>query len=257
MPPSGGIFLPARSQALSRTLKLLSLAAALVAGCASSPPPPAEAPPTGAVNAQGWQAVLLPGKEPTRYAWGDKDGRPALSAASERSASMWRRKVDVPASAVQEVSFSWWVEDLVPDASVAELDREDAPARVMLAFGGDSSKLPQRTRMMFELAEALSGEPPPYATLMYVWDSSAPVGSVIVNPRTDRIRKIVVDSGPENLRSWRDHRRDVIADFRLAFGENPGPLQAIAVMTDSDNTASRARAWYGPVAATEPLTPSR
>jgi Protein of unknown function (DUF3047) len=246
-----------RSQDLSRHLKWLTLAAAMLAGCATPPAPEAAAPGPGAVNAHGWQAVLLPGKNPTRYAWGDKDGRPALSAASDHSASMWRRKVDVPASALHEVSFSWWVEDLVPDASVAELDREDAPARVLLAFGGDTSKLPQRTRMMFELAEALSGEPPPYATLMYVWDSNAPVGSVIVNPRTDRVRKIVVDSGPKNLRSWRDHRRDVNADFRRAFGEAPGPLQAIAVMTDSDNTGSRARAWYGPVAAAEPATSPR
>ena len=45
--------------------------------------------------------------------------------------------------------------------------------------------------------------------------------------------------------------RDVIvpipADFRLAFGEEPGPLTSIAVMTDSDNSRASARAWYGPV----------
>jgi hypothetical protein len=242
---------------MNRRTKLLSVAVVTLAGCASPPPPQPAVPSAGAVNGQGWQAVLLPGKEPTRYAWAEKDGRPALAATSERSASMWRRKVDVPASTLGGLSFSWWVEDLVPDASVAEQDREDAPARVLLAFGGDVSQLPQRTRMMFDLAEALTGEPPPYATLMYVWDGSAPVGSVIVNPRTDRVRKIVVDSGPQHLRQWRDHRRDVIADFRLAFGEDPGPLQAVAVMTDSDNTRSRARAWYGPVSAAEPPTPSR
>jgi Protein of unknown function (DUF3047) len=82
---------------------------------------------------------------------------------------------------------------------------------------------------------------------MYVWDATAPVGTVIVNPRSDRIRKIVVDSGPSQLRRWRDHRRDLVADYRLAFGEEPGPLAAIALMTDSDNTASRAQSWYGPV----------
>lgn len=229
----------------------------VLVGCASPPMPPPMAPAVGAVNGPGWQAVLLPGKDPTRYAWGEKDGRPALSATSERSASMWRRKVELPAGTLGELSFSWWVEDLVPDANVAEQDREDAPARVLLAFGGDVSRLPQRTRMMFELAEALSGEPPPYATLMYVWDGSAPVGSVIVNPRTDRIRKIVVDSGPQNLRSWRDHRRDVVADFRKAFGEDPGPLQAVAVMTDTDNTRTRARAWYGPVLTIDQAPSSR
>jgi hypothetical protein len=139
------------------------------------------------------------------------------------------------------------VQDLVAGGSVADAAREDAPARVMFAFGGDTARLPMRTRALFELAEALTGEKPPYATLMYVWDAQAPVGSVIVNPRSDRIRKIVVDSGPGELRRWRQHRRDLAADFRLAFGEEPGALTSIAVMTDSDNTRGSATSWYGPV----------
>jgi hypothetical protein len=217
---------------------------ALLAGCATRSKTSAEQQPA---DGQDWHAVLLPGKEATTYAWTEKDGRKALSAKSERSASMWRRKMAVPGAQLGEVRFSWWVDDLIEGAKLGEADFDDAPARVMFAFGGDVARLPPRTRMMFELAEALTGEPPPYATLMYVWESSVPVGTVIINPRTDRVRKIVVDSGPAHLRGWRDHRRDVAADFRLAFGEDPGPLVSMGVMTDSDNTRSRAQAWYGPV----------
>jgi Protein of unknown function (DUF3047) len=203
--------------------------------------------PTDSVGAGGWHAVLLPGKDNTRYEWDHKDGRGAWSASSERSASMWRRHIDVPAARIGEVSFSWWVQDLITNANVAEAHLADAPARVMFAFGGNIQTLPPRTRMMFDLAEALTGERPPFATLIYVWDAKAPVGTVIHNPRSDRIRKIVVDSGAVQLRRWRDHRRDLAADYRLAFGEAPGPLTAIALMTDSDNTQSRARSWYGAV----------
>lgn len=211
----------------------------LVAGCAT-PPDPSLAPGE-------WQAVALPGKLRTHYSPGHKDGRAAVAARSERSASMLRKRVHIAPERLGAVSFSWWVDDLIADASVADIDREDAPARVMFGFDGDTSRLSARTRMMFDLAEALSGERPPYATLMYVWDARAPVGTVIVNPRSDRIRKIVVDSGPLNLKRWRDHRRDLRADFRLAFGEDPGTLQSIAVMTDSDNTRSSALSWYGAV----------
>lgn len=220
------------------TLTLITLLAASLAACTT--------PPTGP-DAEGWHEVRLPGKQPTRYVWGHKDGRAALAANSERSASMWRRHVQRQPDDLREVSFSWWVQDLVSDANVAEAARADAPARVLFAFNGDVAKLPRRTRAMFELAEALTGERPPYATLVYVWDASLPVGSVIVNPRTDRVRKIVVDSGPSKLRQWRDHRRNLAADFRLAFGEEPGALAAIGVMTDSDNTGSQAQSWYGPV----------
>jgi hypothetical protein len=100
---------------------------------------------------------------------------------------------------------------------------------------------------MFELAELLTGEPPPFATLMYVWEGSAPLESVIVNPRSDRIRKIVVDSGPAMLGRWRDHQRSIATDFERAYGEAPGALRSIALMTDSDNTGGSARTWYGPL----------
>lgn len=213
------------------------LATALLLAACASPPPAAD----------GWHAVPLPGKTPTRYQRELKDGRVATVAESVASASMWRQRFDPPPATLGDVSFSWWAQTLLADASVADIDREDATARVMFGFGGDHGRLPARTRMAFDLAEALTGERPPYATLMYVWDAAAPVGTVIVNPRTDRIRKIVVDSGPDGLRRWRDHRRDLAADFRRAFGEEPGPLRSVALMTDSDNTRSRARTWYGDV----------
>jgi hypothetical protein len=229
------------SMKLTPRLALTLVASWALLGCASRPTDAV------ALAADAWHDVALPGKERTQYAWAMKDGRQAVAAVSERSASMWRRHLQVAAADVREVSFSWWVQDLVPDASVADIDREDAPARVLFAFQGDMLRLPHRTRAMYELAEALTGERPPFATLMYVWDSSLPVGSVIINPRSDRIRKIVLDSGPTQLRRWREHRRDLAADFRLAFGEEPGALSAVGIMTDSDNTRSRANSWYGPV----------
>jgi hypothetical protein len=207
----------------------------------------ATAPAPQVPQADGWHAVALPGKARTRYEATQKDGRAAWAAVSQRSASLWRKRMHVPASELSEVSFSWWVQDLPTQGSVAEAERADASARVVFAFHGDLSRLPTRHRVMAELAEMISGEKPPYATLMYVWDTGLPVGSVVPSPRSDRIRKIVVDSGPGQLRLWRDHRRNLVQDFRLAFGEEPGPLTGIALMTDSDNTRSQATSWYGEV----------
>jgi hypothetical protein len=61
------------------------------------------------------------------------------------------------------------------------------------------------------------------------------------------VRKIVVDSGTASLGRWREHQRDLRADFRLAFGEEPGPLISVAKMTDSDNTKSVASTYYGAI----------
>ena len=101
--------------------------------------------------------------------------------------------------------------------------------------------------MLSELAHALTGEPMPYATLMYVWCNHSAPGTVLTNTRTSRIRKLVLESGPGNLNRWLDYERDVRADFIKAYGEEPGALVSIGIMTDTDNTESSATAWYGPL----------
>jgi hypothetical protein len=108
-----------------------------------------------------------------------------------------------------------------------------------------------KNAMLSELAQTMTGEPMPYATLMYVWCNTRAPGSVIINPRTDRIRKLVVESGAGRLNQWLDYKRDIAADFEQAFGEPPGALLGIGIMTDTDNTRSNAHAWYGPVTLTK------
>jgi hypothetical protein len=126
-------------------------------------------------------------------------------------------------------------------------DSDDSPVRVVLVFEGDRSRFSSRDAMLSELMRTLTGEEMPYATLMYVWCNRRQPGTLITNPRTDRIRKLVVESGPTNLDQWLDYRRDIRADFERAFGEPPGALVGVGIMSDTDNTRSTARAWYGPV----------
>ena len=230
-----------------RALLLAPLAGLALQGCAFWSRPPSDGIGQAAPTADGWHEVPLPGKQATRYARVRKDGRLAVHARAQSSASMWRRKVDVPAERLGQARWAWRVDRLNPQASIADADVEDAVARVIFAFDGDRSRLSARNRAMFDLAQALTGEPPPYATLMYVWETRKPLGSVVVNPRSDRIRKLVVDSGPEHLGTWRVHQRNLVADYERAFGEKPGPLMAIGKMTDADNTRASAEAWYGAI----------
>jgi hypothetical protein len=57
----------------------------------------------------------------------------------------------------------------------------------------------------------------------------------------------VVESGAGRLNQWINYERDIRADYEKAFGEPPGALIGIGIMTDSDNTRSHAQAWYGPI----------
>jgi hypothetical protein len=131
-----------------RTL-LITLLAALLAACAS-------APPTASPSVDGWENIPIPGKRATRYSWAEKDGRPAFAAEADASASFWMKRLPGGPQPVHEVEFSWWVQDMLPNANVGVAERSDAVARVVFGFEGDIDALPLKTRMMFELAHALA-----------------------------------------------------------------------------------------------------
>ena len=208
---------------------------------------------TGSRSAPAWQHYKLPGKQPSQFSYVRKDGRDAMAVRATSSASMVRQKLRIEPAELASLRFSWKVPELMAQADMALREADDSPVRIVLAFEGDRSKFSAKNAMLSELARALTGEEMPYATLMYVWCNTRTPGAVIVNPRTDRIRKLVVESGAGRLQQWVDYERNIRADYEKAFGEAPGALVGIGIMTDSDNTRSNTQAWYGPV--TLPATP--
>jgi len=194
-----------------------------------------------------WQHCTFPGKKPTLYRTAWLEGRRAIRSESSSAASMLRHSLRVEPAEMGKLRFSWKVPALIEGADLTQRDGDDSPVRVVLAFEGDRSSFSAKNAMLSELARALTGEELPYATLMYVWGNHRAPGSIIINPRTDRIRKLVLESGPSQLNRWLDYERDIRADYEKAFGEAPGALLAIGIMTDTDNTRGSTMAWYGPV----------
>lgn len=194
-----------------------------------------------------WETVVLPGKLRTAFRVEQHQGRTSLRADSERSASMLRQKLQIAPESLKGLAFEWQAQELIANADMRERESEDSPVRLILAFDGDRSQFSAKNAMLSELSRSLTGEEMPYATLMYVWSNQLPVGTIIINPRTDRVRKIVVESGPQRLKQWLRYERQIRADFEKAFGEPPGPLIGLAIMTDTDNTQGQARAWYGDI----------
>jgi Protein of unknown function (DUF3047) len=205
------------------------------------------------IDGMPWQPWALPGKRQTQFKRGKQGGRDAIHATAASSASLMRKKIRIEAADLGSLKFSWQTPMLIEAADMAERDSEDSVVRVILSFEGDRNRFSNKNRMLSDLSQALTGEEMPYATLMYVWSNKHPTNDVIINPRTDRIRKIVVESGSSNLGKWLDYERDIRADFIKAFGEEPGALTGIALMTDTDNTQSKATAWYGPISLKPPV----
>jgi hypothetical protein len=118
----------------------------------------------------------------------------------------------------------------------------------VVSFDGDPARLSLDDRMFMDTVRLATGQQLPYATLMYIWENRAPKGAVIPNLHTGRVKMIVAESGRAKVGAWQQETRNVYDDYRHAFGEEPGRITAIAIMTDTDNTGENVHAYYGDIA---------
>lgn len=199
-----------------------------------------------------WEVVKVNEKKKlTAYDLVEDDGKVVLHAVSDGSASALGVATSLDVAKTPILAWRWKVAGLIHGADHGVASKEDAPARLMLTFDGDKSKLSLGDRTTIGLVSKVYGRELPYATLMYVWSNDMPVGTVIANPHTKRIRMLVASSGKGGVGAWQPVKRNLREDYRKAFGEDPGRLTSIAAFTDTDNTRSRAEAWYGDITLTE------
>jgi hypothetical protein len=183
----------------------------------------------------------------TRYTIVTEDGAAVMKATANASASGLIHSIDADPRRTPVLRWRWKVERLISKADVARKQGDDYPARIYVAFAYDPSRASLGQRIKYEAARLIYGEYPPHSGLNYIWESKAPVGTVVPNPFTDRVRMIVVDSGPAHIGQWVGHERNIYADYKQAFGEEPPMISGIAIMTDADNTGESAIAYYGDI----------
>jgi len=229
-----------------------------LAGCGSRPRAPAppratqvplfSSSPANGDLPQGWRPfVLRRDRGTTRYRTIESEGRTVLSARAESTSTAVQCEVDIDLTETPWLQWQWRVDALVPGARVDDEARDDSPARLVLAFRAAPQRLTLGDLMFFEQIELFTGQRLRNTSLLYVWDPELPVGTVARYARTGRIRYFVVESGTSRLGQWVSYRRNVIADFKAAFGEVPGPITSVGVLTDSDDMRSTAEALYGDI----------
>ncbi|MDM0031983.1 DUF3047 domain-containing protein [Variovorax sp. J22P271] len=172
------------------------------------------------------------------------DRSAVLHATADRSASLFVAALKPSQRPPMTLSWEWKTDALVANADNRDRDREDAPLRVLVAFDGDVATLPDAERKRFSRAKKLAGRDLPYAVLIYMWTDHVPVGTLIPSAHTSQVKMLAVASGAAGLGRWQSVRRNLADDYRKAYGAEPGPVLAVAVMTDTDNTGGTAQGSY-------------
>ena len=176
-----------------------------------------------------WQQLNFLGT--TRYRVELYRNRLAISARGRRSSSGLMRHVEFDTDHCPTIEWSWSVAVLQPGADIRIREREDVAASIFLLFGDPS----------------FAFDPSPVPTLRYVWTNErVAVESVIDSPyMPGTVRSLVVQSGTQRGGQWTTQKRDLRRDFHTAFGYlPPGPVRAVAIFTDNDQTGEEVEAYY-------------
>ncbi|GAB5534595.1 MAG: DUF3047 domain-containing protein [Rubricoccaceae bacterium] len=199
--------------------------------------------PGGAV--QGWEPLSFDDGQRTQYSLVEYGGTTVVRANANRSASGLIRRVTIDPNRFPVLTWRWKVEGVLPRGDVRRKSGDDYPARIYITFDKDPSELSFADRVRYRAVRALGYDDVPVRALNYIWANQASEGQIVPNPYTDWVKMIPVQSGNANAETWQIETRDVVRDYRAAFGEDPPPINGIAIMTDADNTKGSATAYYG------------
>jgi hypothetical protein len=95
---------------------------------------------------------------------------------------------------------------------------------------------------------------PSVKAIKYIWSDTLPVGATFNSPYSGGTKMIVIRSGRELAGTWVAEERNVLSDYERVLGkEAKRPVaQGIAILTDSDNTNSRAAGDYAEISIHPP-----
>jgi len=243
---------------MRNTVCLALLAVLLLGSCASrvvvkEEQRAAEVPrfsdaPLGPPMIQGWNPWFMSRfARHTEYRVVDSDAGRVLEARAVSSSSGLLLDINVNPREKPLLSWTWKATELMADADTTRLGNDDSPTRIAIAFDGDRSKFDVEDRAMASMVRLVSGREMPYATIIYVWDNKLPVDSLFEHPRSSRVRVIVAESGPARVGQWLKFTRNIEEDFRRAFDEEPGRVESVGVLTDSNSTGHNIVSYYGDI----------
>jgi len=161
------------------------------------------------------------------------DGRRALHMVSKNEGSTITKDIKgrVNLQETPILEWSWKVVTLPAKADSRRKETDDQAAQIYVGW----PRFPEAVRSRI---------------IGYVWDTTAPVGTIVKSQKAGTITYVVVRSGKENLGKWLTERRNVVEDFKKIYGEAPESPGGVSIGIDSNDTRSSAESFIGPITFT-------
>ena len=179
-----------------------------------------------------WEAKEFKGQ--TSYKLVDLAGTKVLKAESAGSASGLFNEQRIDLHKTPVMNWRWHIENRLGNNINEQVKSgDDYAARVYVIASGGAA---------FWQTKAIN----------YVWSSTSPVGNVWPNPyayagATGKMMMIALRSSTDQPGTWYSEKRNILTDLKHQFGEEIRYIDAVAIMTDTDDSHGKATAYYGDI----------
>jgi hypothetical protein len=165
----------------------------------------------------------------------EADGRRVLHMKSAGDSSNINKDIrgTVHLAETPVLEWSWKVAALPKGADARAAETDDEAAQLYVVW----PKFPQAVRSQI---------------IGYIWDSTAPVGSVFKSKKTGTVTYVVVRSGPKDLGKWVTERRNVLEDFKRIYGSEAEDPGGVSIGIDSDDVKGTAETFVGSIQFRKP-----
>lgn len=177
------------------------------------------------VGLTGWEKKSFKGF--TEYRLIPEKDTIVVEAISLATASGLVKKISFDPKEYRHLRWSWKIDRTISGGDETTKAGDDYAARIYVVFAGK----------FFWQTKAIN----------YIWANNLKKGEYIPNAYTSSAMMVAVESGSGGTGQWLVEERDIYADYKTLFGSEPGEASAIAIMTDTDDTGGKAKAWYGDI----------
>lgn len=173
----------------------------------------------------GWEKKSFKGL--TTYDLVRENESTVVKATSRAAASGLIKKISFDSKKYRYLRWSWKIARTIAKGDETTKTGDDYAARIYVVFTGK----------YFWQTKAIN----------YIWANHLKKDDSLPNAYTAKAIMVAVESGNEKTGQWLVEERDIHADYKELFGTEPGAAEAIAIMTDTDDTGDKATAWYGDI----------
>jgi hypothetical protein len=179
------------------------------------------------VGLANWKEKSFKGN--TSYKVLELDGEHVLQANSQRSASGIYKNITIKLQDYPYLNWRWRTENKIDTGDERSKQGDDYVARIYVVIDGG---------LLFWKSMALN----------YVWANHAAKNTVWNNAYAgESVKMFALRSSDDETGTWYTEKRNVYEDLKRIFGKEISSIDAVALMTDTDDSGTEARTYYAEI----------